>query len=167
LIAESLLDTMSDLINTTGMNNDSLPSNSTTASAHHRGPSDVDYYFVWVYVSPWILLIGVAGNILTLLVMSRRRLRGSSTCVYLSAMAVADCLALLFRIPPEFFEAAGLFIFKNLSRSELLTCICLQFGNDYVLQRNVHSLLRKHCTMCKTRNTFHGTCICRVLLQAI
>jgi len=121
---------MSELINTTDLNNDSLPSNTTTPSAHHRGPSDVDYYFVWVYVSPWILLIGVAGNILTLLVMSRRRLRGSSTCVYLSAMAVADCLALLFRIPPEFFESAELFIFKNLSRSEILTRISLQFGND-------------------------------------
>ena len=78
----------------------------------------MDYYFVWVYVSPWILLIGIAGNILTLLVMSRHRLRGSSTYVYLSAMAVADSLALLFRIPPEFFEAARIFTFKNLSRSD-------------------------------------------------
>jgi len=110
---------MYDVANTTNANNStSSPINSTTSSRHRSsGPTDVDYYFVWVYVSPWILLIGVAGNILTLLVMSRRRLRGSSTSVYLSAMAVADCLALLFRIPPEFFEAARLFIFKNLSRS--------------------------------------------------
>jgi len=87
--------------------------------------SDVDYYFVWVYVSPWILLLGVCGNVLTLLVMSRRRLRGSSTYVYLSAIAVADCLALVFRIPPEFFEAARIFTFKNLSRSELqAVCSC-------------------------------------------
>ena len=110
---------MYDPTNTTELNNGSTPTNSTTLSpsGRNKGPSDADYYFVWVYVSPWILLIGVAGNILTLLVMSRRRLRGSSTCVYLSAMAIADCLALLFRIPPEFFEAAELFIFKNLSRS--------------------------------------------------
>lgn len=102
-------------------------SNSTSSSGSYkpRGPTDVDYYFVWVYVSPWILFIGVTGNILTLLVMSRRRLRGSSTCVYLSAMAVADSLALIFRIPPEFFEAARLFIFKNLSRSELLSALLI------------------------------------------
>ena len=105
------------IMNTTDLASDSTTSNCTTSSPAQRGPSDEDYYFVWVYVSPWILLIGVAGNILTLLVMTRRRLRGSSTCVYLSAMAVADSLALLFRIPPEFFEAARLFTFKNLSRS--------------------------------------------------
>jgi len=106
---------MYDVNNTTDLNNDSTTSSSTP---HYGGASDADYYSIWVHVSPWILLIGVAGNILTLLVMTRRRLRGSSTCVYLSAMAVADCLALLFRIPPEFFEAAGLFIFKDFSRSD-------------------------------------------------
>lgn len=95
------------------LTSNSTPGNSTTSSPV---PSDADYYFVWVYVSPWILLIGVVGNILTLLVMTRRRMRGSSTCVYLSAIAVADSLALLFRIPPEFFEAAGIVIFKDLSR---------------------------------------------------
>jgi len=94
---------------------DVSPQNQTTPTTT-SGPSDVDYYWVWVYVSPCILLIGVLGNVLTLAVMSRRRLRGSSTCVYLSAMAVADSLALLFRIPPEFFEAARIFTFKNLSR---------------------------------------------------
>jgi len=139
---------MSDLINTTDVNNDSVPSNSTTPSTHHRGPSDVEYYFVWVYVSPWILLIGVAGNILTLLVMSRRRLRGSSTCIYLSAMAVADCLALLFRIPPEFFEAAELFIFKNLNRSEILTCICLTLSNDFVVFYYLKKLLLLCLSVC-------------------
>ena len=104
----------------TTITTDSTPTNWTSSSLTRndsKDPSDVEYYFVWVYVSPWILFIGVAGNILTLLVMSRSRLRGSSTCVYLSAMAVADCLALFFRIPPEFFEAAKLFIFKDLSRS--------------------------------------------------
>jgi len=95
-------------------NNSTLAGNKTTAA--DRGASDANYYFVWVYVSPWILLIGVIGNVLTLLVMTRRRLRGSSTAVYLSAIAVADSFALLFRIPPELFEAAGLFIFKNLSQ---------------------------------------------------
>jgi len=93
---------------------------SSPAAADRGGATDSDYYFVWVYVSPWILLVGVIGNILTLLVMSRRRMRGSSTCVYLSAIAVADTLALLFRIPPEFFEHANLFTFKDLSRSEQL-----------------------------------------------
>jgi len=109
---------MNDSLNTTVVTNDSTPSNWTTSSptGHLKGPSDADYYFVWVYISPWILFIGLTGNILTLLVMTRRRLRGSSTCVYLSAMAVADSLALFFRIPPEFFEAAGLFTFKNLNR---------------------------------------------------
>ena len=105
---------------TTNTTDSTQPTNWTSSTSTRKdssGPSHVDYYFVWVYVSPWILFIGVAGNILTLLVMSRRRLRGSSTWVYLSAMAVADSLALFFRIPPAFFDAAKLFIFKDLSRS--------------------------------------------------
>ena len=103
-------------VNVTAHNYTASTRPSARGGRRSGGPSDVDYYWVWVYVSPWILLIGVVGNILTLAVMTRRRLRGSSTCVYLSAMAVADSLALLFRIPPEFFEAARIFTFKNLSR---------------------------------------------------
>ena len=78
--------------------------------------SDSDYAFVWIYLSPLVLLVGLVGNVLTLCVMSRRRLSGTSTCVYLSAMAVADTLALIFRIPPEFFEACELFVFSDQNR---------------------------------------------------
>ena len=81
-----------------------------------KEPSDSDYAFVWIYLSPLVLLVGLVGNVLTLCVMSRRRLSGTSTCVYLSAIAVADTLALVCRIPPEFFEACELFVFSELNR---------------------------------------------------
>jgi len=119
--------------------------NSTTPSAVNAtwsgGASDADYYFVWIYVSPCVLLIGVVGNVLTLLVMARRRMRGSSTCVYLSAIAVADTLALLCRIPPEFFEAARLFTFKELSRS------LLQHFSTRIPARCSSCNSKKHCSI--------------------
>lgn len=81
-----------------------------------RAPSDRDYAFVWIYFSPLILIVGTIGNLLTLCVMRRRRLAGTSTCVYLSAMAIADTLALLFRIPPEFLEACDVVVFSEINR---------------------------------------------------
>jgi len=130
MMAELTVETMND--------NGSAPINWTTSSPSGRGARDADYYFVWVYVSPWILVIGVAGNVLTLIVMTRRRMRGSSACVYLSAIAIADTLALLLRIPSAFFEAARLFVFRNLSRLELYR---LPHKAQFCVQTYVYALL--------------------------
>jgi len=79
--------------------------------------SDDDIHaFVWVYISPVILLFGTFGNVLILIVMSRARLRNTTTSVYLSLMSVADTVALLTRIAPEMFDAVELFTFDELNR---------------------------------------------------
>ena len=45
-------------------------------------------------VSPVLLLVGTVGNVLSILVMSRRSLRGSQASLYLIVLAVSDIMAL-------------------------------------------------------------------------
>jgi 7 transmembrane receptor (rhodopsin family) len=85
-------------------------------SSFQRTFSDSDYQFVWIYISPVILLFGLIGNVLILLVISRRPLTGSSTSVYLLAMATSDSAALLLRVVPEFLKTSGLLDFSELSQ---------------------------------------------------
>jgi len=108
----TLVETWSTLESVTG----STGNVSSVVTERQKKPSDSDYAFVWIYVSPLVLLVGIFGNALTLCVMTRRRMSGTSTSVYLSAMAIADTLALVCRIPPEFFEACELFVFSELNR---------------------------------------------------
>lgn len=49
---------------------------------------------IWTYVSPLLLLFGTVGNVLTIVVLSRRRSRNSSTAAYLCALAVSDIVVL-------------------------------------------------------------------------
>jgi len=69
---------------------------------------------LWVYAGPCIFIIGMCGNILILLVMSQRRMRGTSTCVYLQFMAVADLCVLVSGMITEWVEALFGIIFKEL-----------------------------------------------------
>ena len=74
-----------------------------------------DFYEVWLYFSPFLLLFGVIGNLLVVVVMRRKRMKKTTTSVYLVALAVADTAALLTRIPPEFFTAAGVGTFIHVN----------------------------------------------------
>ena len=49
-----------------------------------------------IYISPFVLVIGLLGNIMTLVVMSRQSLRDSSTTIYLRCNAVLDTIVLYF-----------------------------------------------------------------------
>ncbi|KAH3830875.1 hypothetical protein DPMN_104131 [Dreissena polymorpha] len=49
---------------------------------------------LWKIVSPVLILLGNAGNILVVIVLTRKRARRSSTSVFLSALAFSDLLAL-------------------------------------------------------------------------
>src|SRR5260221_7961922 len=46
-------------------------------------------------VLPIILIVGITGNLLTLIIMCRKSQRFSSTAVYLSALAVSDTVTLI------------------------------------------------------------------------
>ena len=71
---------------------------------------------LWVYVGPCIFIIGLCGNILILAVMSQRRMRGTSTCVYLQWMAVADLCVLVSGMITEWVEALFDIVFKELDK---------------------------------------------------
>jgi len=91
-------------------------------SADNNSTSDVDtppldaHAFIWAYISPVILVLGTLGNLLTLIVMRRPRLRNTTTSVYLSLMSVSDTAALISRIAPESFKALHLFSFSDFNR---------------------------------------------------
>nr|CAH7722352.1 unnamed protein product [Callosobruchus chinensis] len=52
-------------------------------------------FWVQKVLVPILLCIGIAGNTLTVMVLTRRRMR-SSTNIYLSALAIADIFHLIF-----------------------------------------------------------------------
>lgn len=69
---------------------------------------------LWVFGGPVIFFAGLGGNALIVAVMTRRRMQGSSTCVYLSLMAIADTMVLLTGMIPEWLEAVRIVVFKEL-----------------------------------------------------
>lgn len=75
--------------------------------------SSIDEY-MWIYFSPIVLILGLCGNILTIVVMRRKRLRGTTTSVYMPVMAVFDTVALCYGIVPEWLKATELVEFREL-----------------------------------------------------
>jgi hypothetical protein len=69
---------------------------------------------LWKYVGPPIFVIGIVGNVLILVVMSRRHMRGTTTSVFLRWMAAADLCVLVTGMIPEMLEAGARFVFKEL-----------------------------------------------------
>ncbi len=75
---------------------------------------DLVFEYGWKYVAPIIFILGIVGNTLTILVMRRKRLRGSTACVYLPLIAFFDSLALIFGMIPEWIEASFKYKFKEI-----------------------------------------------------
>lgn len=101
------LSTADDVLN---MSVSPAPDTVTTAT-----PSDSHVArMLWTFAAPLIFCTGVVGNIIILLVMGRRRLRGTTTSLYLRAMALGDLCALVTGIIPEWLEAVGFVVFKEL-----------------------------------------------------
>ena len=69
---------------------------------------------LWIFVGPVIFTVGMIGNTLILLIMSRRCMKGTTTSIYLRLMAAADLVALISGMIPEWLEAAGIVIFKRI-----------------------------------------------------
>ena len=78
---------------------------------------------LWSYVGPGIFAVGIVGNILILVTMAQRRMRGTSTFVYLQCMAAADLAVLLTGMIPEWLEARNIVIIK-VNMQLLLLCSC-------------------------------------------
>ena len=71
--------------------------------------------YLWIYCSPWILFLGLFGNILIIVVVKSRKLQNSSTAVYLPMLAVFDSFTLLTGIIPEWLDAMQLVTIKEIS----------------------------------------------------
>ena len=61
---------------------------------------------LWSVCGPTLLVVGLVGNVLILVTMSRRSMRGTSTCVYLCAMAVLDLMVLAAALTHNWLEGA-------------------------------------------------------------
>ena len=56
-----------------------------------------------IYVYPVVFVIGIIGNGLSLVVMTRKSLRGQVTSFYLALLAVFDTLALMSGMVPNWY----------------------------------------------------------------
>jgi len=63
---------------------------------------------LWIVVSPILLVVGLIGNSLVLATMTRQAMSGTSTCVYLVAMAALDIGVLLVGLVPEWLGGASI-----------------------------------------------------------
>ena len=63
---------------------------------------------IWIYTSPIILIFGICTNILTIIVMRRPRMRGTSTSIYLSMLAVGDVTVVVVGLTPEWLHQIDL-----------------------------------------------------------
>jgi hypothetical protein len=72
----------------------SLGSNSSLSSAASK-PSPRDFHPVEFYLFPVIILIGTVCNILTFIVMRRKKMRHQSTYFYMAVLAIADEMVLI------------------------------------------------------------------------
>ena len=50
------------------------------------------HYIIWVYILPTVLLVGIVGNILSVVVLQSRAFRHTTTGVYLPLTAIADTI---------------------------------------------------------------------------
>ncbi len=106
---QNVVTMVSNLSNTSGNGS----GYSATGTSESNAGTSIDK-LLWIYVSPVILTIGLCGNTLTIVVMRQKRMRGTSTCVYLTLMAIADLGTLITGIIPEWLEMCGFVIFKEL-----------------------------------------------------
>jgi len=82
-------------------------SNSTSGSGEKpEAAADDVTRLLWTVCGPTLLVVGGVGNVLILATMTQRRMKGTSTCVYLCAMAVVDLMVLSTGLTFNWLEGA-------------------------------------------------------------
>lgn len=88
----------------------------TTGNITATSPTDNDVSgeikTLWLSVAPILLVVGVVGNCLILVTMTRQQMSGTSTCVYLVAMAVLDTVVLVVGLIPDWLEGSSIVVLK-------------------------------------------------------
>lgn len=80
----------------------SIPASQSGSSSAHRDAITL----TWMISGPIIFFVGICGNALILVVMTRHKMTGTSTCVHLCIMALADMVVLTIGLVPEWFEVS-------------------------------------------------------------
>lgn len=62
--------------------------------AYKTHPEFLAAEWIWVYVSPVLIFVGTIANILSIVVLLRRRMRSSTTMFYLTVLSFGDILVL-------------------------------------------------------------------------
>ena len=97
--------------------NGSMTHNVTTLTDqmedHARDDPDIPK-LMWMFLAPLIFLVGLCGNLLVIMVMSRKRMQGTTTSVYLRSMAVADIGVIITGIIPEWLDFMEIIVFKDI-----------------------------------------------------
>jgi len=94
--------TVLDTVTSCSDNNSTSGSGSKAIAAERDATT-----LLWAVGGPSLLAVGVVGNVLTLVTMTRRRMRGTSTCVYLCAMALVDLVVLFTGLTFNWLDGAG------------------------------------------------------------
>ena len=95
---------------TTEVDVGALPSNDTTDDVTSLNLQ----YVIWVFVLPVVLLVGIIGNILSIVVLQSKAFRHTTTGVCLPLTAIADSLFLLTGAQ-EILEISGVFDVREYS----------------------------------------------------
>lgn len=103
-----------------------LPSNTSSSESTTLNSSQLKLVLLkWVY--PFLLLLGITGNLVTLFVMIRVHRRDTvfkKFSICLAALSVADLNVMLFGCAREYFEE---FIGLEIRTSNTVSCKCLFF----------------------------------------
>ncbi|XP_013415590.1 C5a anaphylatoxin chemotactic receptor 1 [Lingula anatina] len=79
--------------------------NATHAQNATVYPEHLSAQIIWKCVPPMLLVIGITGNVLSLLVMRGKSLRPSSASIYLRYLAIADTSTLVLGVFPVWIRA--------------------------------------------------------------
>jgi nitrate reductase NapE component len=91
----TLFNTSLDLYaNFTASSTDRTPPLDRKHQVAHKSPEMEAVAFITMYLFPVVIFVGTIGNILSLLTLTRRRMRTSSVYVYLAVLACVDTSAL-------------------------------------------------------------------------
>ena len=69
--------------------------------------------YIWITVAPLIFITGCLGNLLIILVIRRGAMRTSSTCVYVTFIAVFDLITLVSGMTNEWLKVSYSRVFRE------------------------------------------------------
>ena len=69
--------------------------------------------YIWIIIAPVIFITGCLGNLLIILVIRRGAMRTSSTCVYVTFIAVFDLITLVSGMTNEWLKVSYSRVFRK------------------------------------------------------